>query len=181
MTNTTGQKVSLQINWAPPDFPLVKYMTPHQIRAFGSQVDEIVLSIETRPGKGRFAALWDRHLADLFEFANGLQANNKSIKFIEIDYSRHAREQVADLFFGGEIPPFKDFRGGPLYSYFYGLFSCRSDYVIHLDSDIFIGGADKGWIRQSLSHLEDRKIFTPKPFSWTSHRRWVHTSEYALS
>ncbi|WP_443938106.1 hypothetical protein [Pedobacter sp. MW01-1-1] len=50
-----NKKISSQINLTPSDYPSAKYILPHQLKILANQVDEIVLTIESKPSKGRFA------------------------------------------------------------------------------------------------------------------------------
>jgi hypothetical protein len=147
---------ALHINLAPPDLPIATHLTPHQIEAFQDQVSEIVLTVETRPGRGYFAAGWHENVRPLHDLLKELCRNYANCRVVEIDYTQQARQDVANNFFGGIIPPLKDFRGGPLYSYFYGMFRAGADYILHLDSDMFIGGYDPNWIKEAIHILETR-------------------------
>jgi hypothetical protein len=147
---------ALQINLAPPDLPIATHLTPHQIDAFQDQVSEIVLTVETRPSRGYFAAGWQENVRPLGELLKDLCRTYAKCRVVEIDYTQRARQDVANKFFGGIIPPLKDFRGGPLYSYFYGMFRTGPDYILHLDSDMFIGGYHPNWVNEAIRILESR-------------------------
>lgn len=59
------------------------------------------------------------------------------------------------MFFDGvRIPP-KDYRGGPFYSYFFGMYASKNDTVFHLDSDMMFGGGSQDWINEALDVLSD--------------------------
>jgi hypothetical protein len=148
--------VALQINLAPTDVQIATHLTPHQIEAFQEQVSEIVLTVETRPGKGYFAAGWQENVQPLRDLLKELCRKYAKCRVVEIDYTQQARQDVANIFFGGTIAPLKDYRGGPLYSYFYGMFCTGPDYVLHLDSDMFIGGYHPNWINEAIRILETR-------------------------
>ena len=147
---------ALQINLAPPDLQIAAHLTPHQIEAFQDQVSEIVLTVETRPGRGYFAAGWNENVQPLHDLLKEFCRSYPKCRVVEIDYTQRARQDVANNFFGGIIPPLKDFRGGPLYSYFYGMFRTSTDYILHLDSDMFIGGHHPNWIKEAIRILESR-------------------------
>ncbi len=123
---------ALQINLAPPDLPIATHLTPHQIEAFQDQVSEIVLTVETRPSRGYFAAGWQENVRPLGELLKELCRSYAKCRVVEIDYTQRARQDVANKFFGGIIPPLKDFRGGPL------------------------GGHHPNWIKEAIRILESR-------------------------
>lgn len=148
-----SQPVSLQINLAPGDYPHVRYLLPHQLKILAAQVDEVILNVDAQPGKGRFAQGWEKYRLLLDDFlANEIQPLYK-VKIIPVDYAEQTRERVAEMFFGEKDIPAKDFRGGPYYAYFYGLYSTSNDLVFHLDSDIFLGGASQKWVAKAVETL----------------------------
>jgi hypothetical protein len=147
--------VSLQINLAPGDFQHVRYLLLHQLKTLSAQVDEIILTIETKPSKGRFAIGWNENKDLLDDFlARDIQPFY-NVRIIPVDYSEKVKSEVADYFFGSEDIPDKDFRGGPFYAYFFGLHSSSSNLVFHLDSDILLGGGNSAWIVQASNYLKN--------------------------
>ena len=53
--------VSLKINLAPGDYRHAKHILPHQLKILAGQVDEIILTVDTKPSKGRFAEGWNEY------------------------------------------------------------------------------------------------------------------------
>lgn len=157
---------SLQINLAPNDYRHVIYLLPHQLKILSSQVDEVVLTLDTHRSKGRFGENWEENLLNIKQFINSLCSENKKIRLAEVDYSASISKEIARFFFGGDFIPKKDYRGGPFYAYFYGLYACKSDYVFHLDSDIFLGGLSQTWVKEAIELFEqndDLLICSPLP------------------
>ncbi|MEO3404300.1 hypothetical protein AAFN85_10380 [Mucilaginibacter sp. CAU 1740] len=183
------QKVSLQINLAPGDYPHVQYLLPHQLKQLQAQVDEIILTVDTRPGKGRFAEGWFKYKDSLDQFLKIVIEPQYPVKIITVDYTPAIKQQVAQYFFGKDNMPVKDFRGGPFYAYFFGLYSAVNNFVFHLDSDMFLGGGSQHWIAEAAQHfnsdpacfvmaplpgppraddtlLDQQIIDKPAPFTW---------------
>ncbi|OOQ58084.1 hypothetical protein [Mucilaginibacter pedocola] len=153
-----ANKVTLQINLAPGDYPHAKFILPHQLKTLAEQVDEVLLVVDTRASKGRFAANW----AENKERMDGLLEDIKKtfpITIAPVDYSPAVKKQIAEYFFGGQYIPDKDFRGGPFYAYFYGLYKASHNYVFHLDSDIFLGGGSQMWIAEAVDKLQGNPEF----------------------
>src|SRR4051794_4109563 len=126
---------TLQINLAPTDLPHVRHILPHQLRQFGRQVDEVLLTLDLHRSRGRFGTAWQERLPGLLELVSAQAAANPKIRVHEVDYSSDAIATVSNQFFGGQLIPPKDWNGGPFYSYFSGFANARYDYVLHLDSD----------------------------------------------
>src|SRR5260370_32205961 len=55
---------TLKINLAPTDLPHLIHILPHQIRKFGGQVDEILLTLDLHQSHGRFGTAWKERLPD---------------------------------------------------------------------------------------------------------------------
>ncbi len=152
--STVSQRspVTLQINLAPSDYRHAELILPHQLAVWRNQVDEILLVVDVRRGKGRFAAGWEQGKDRLTR----LLAAQSGTRLVEVDYSEAGRKRVADTFFGGRRVPEKDFRGGPYYAYFYALTEAGHDRVLHTDSDLFFGGGSQSWIAEAGALFSSR-------------------------
>ena len=146
--------VSLQISLAPGDYLHAKYILPHQLKILALQVDEIILTVDTKPSKGRFSIGWKENKDLLYNFLYKEIQPNYNVKIIPVDYSKEIRSKVADYFFAQNYIPEKDFRGGPFYAYFFGLYSASNNLIFHLDSDIFLGGGSETWISEAVKYLQ---------------------------
>jgi hypothetical protein len=163
--------VSLQINLAPGDFRHAKYILPHQLKILAPQVDEIILTIDTQAGKGRFAEGWTEYKAQLDQFLADVIQDEFDVKIIPVNYSSSVKTKIGQYFFGTDHIPVKDFRGGPFYAYFFGLFSASNSLVFHLDSDIFLGGKSQTWINEAVDIFKaDASVFIAAPLPGPPHR-----------
>lgn len=144
--------VTLQISLAPTDLPHARYIVPHQLKQWAGQVDEIVFTLDLHRSKGRFSEGWHERLPKLVTLVGQMITQYPHARLVEVDYSKI--REVSDIFFGAEMPP-KDFRGGPFYSYFFGLYASRHDTVFHLDSDMLFGGGSQSWVNEALGTMSD--------------------------
>lgn len=159
------QKVSLQINLSPSDYQLAKLVLPHQLKILAGQVDEILLTIESKPSKGRFSLGWVENEAKLKSLL-AIIAKQFIVRIIYVDYTEETKKKVAEYFFSSGYIPEKDYRGGPFYCYFFGMFNCSNDLIFHLDADMFLGGKDNLWIQKAaklLTEQEDLISVSPLP------------------
>ncbi|MUG94048.1 hypothetical protein F7734_17285 [Scytonema sp. UIC 10036] len=148
--------VTLQINLAPSDWLHAKYTLPHQLRQLAQQVDEILLTLDLHRSPGRFSEGWQERLPKIQNLIQECCTQYPHVHLKEVDYSPKVVANVSDMFFGGlPIPP-KDFRGGPFYSYFFGLYSAQHNYIFHLDSDLMFGGGSSTWIAEAIDLLNQR-------------------------
>jgi hypothetical protein len=159
------EKVSLQINLSPSDYPLARWVLPHQIKRLDSQVDEIVLTLESIQSKGRFAENWDDNIKNIRGLLTSILAVNPKARLCQVDYSEARNTEIAGAYFKNKLVPHKDYRGGPFYSYFFGIHECKYDYVLHLDSDMLLGGgAEDRWIPTAIGFLQKQsEIFCCSP------------------
>lgn len=162
--------VSLQINLAPGDYPHARHILQHQLDSLSDHVDEIILTVDTKPGKGRFATGWKENEKKLYDILEKDIASKYPVKITPVNYDISIKKEVAAYFFRKDYIPEKDFRGGPFYSYFFGLHSASNDLVFHLDSDIFLGGKSKTWIAEAVSLFDcNDDLLTVSPLPGPPH------------
>ncbi len=181
--------VTLQISLAPSDFAHARYLLAHQISVWRPQVDEIVLSIDMHRSSGRFSARWQEGEKKIIPLAESIPG----ARVVKVNYGATCQSRIADEFFGGRTPvPAKDFRGGPYYSYFFGLNAATHDHVFHMDSDMFFGGLSPHWLKEAVAdQASDPRILFSAPLpgppdddqrlhSQISHRveQRVHTHDF---
>ncbi len=161
----TDSGVTLQINLAPSDWPHARYILPHQLRQWANQVDEVLLTLDLHRSHGRFSEGWEERLPKIQHLIHECCAEYPHARLQEVNYSPKVVADVSSMFFGGSTIPPKDFRGGPFYSYFFGLYSAKHNYVFHLDSDMMFGGGSSIWIAEAIQLLtEGPEIIVCSPF-----------------
>ncbi len=149
--------ITLQISLAPSDFKQVLHLLPHQLRVFENQVDEILLTYDTHKSKGRFALNWEENNTKMWAFLQKCASDNPKIRLIKINYTKAKKKEIARKYFNRSTIPAKDWRGGPFYTYFFGLNEAKNNYVFHIDSDMFFGGLSQNWLAEALSLYQDDK------------------------
>jgi hypothetical protein len=150
---------TLQINLAPGDAPHARHTIPHHLRQLGGQVDEILLTVDVQPSPGPRGAHHVQRLPGLRECLRQWE-QHPSVRVCEVDYGTASRAAVAEQFFGGAPVPEKDCVGAPFYAYLHGLYEARHDLVLHLDSDMLIGGGSHTWLNEAAALLasDDRVV-----------------------
>lgn len=164
---TTQQPaITLQINTAPTDIRFLEKIVPHQIRVLSSQVSAIHITADIRPSiKGRFS-FNENQISEFKEILSDLTDRVDKVKVDYVDYSDKMIRDVASKMWNMGNLPIKDYRGGPFYSYIYGLYKVETDYIFHLDSDIFLGGGYQNWCLDAIDLLkDDPTIAIIKPLS----------------
>jgi hypothetical protein len=176
-------RASLQINFAPPDALYAETVLPHQLRVWADQVSEIVFTLDLqRSRSAQFGTDWDDHVEAIQKILKRACERHPHARIGEVDYSPKARGAVADAFFGGREAPLKDFRGGPYYSYFYGLLDCSNPVVLHFDADMMFGGMSASWLDEAVALLasdEDALIINPQPGPPSPDGTMVESERYS--
>lgn len=158
--------VTLQISLAPSDYKHIIHLLPHQLKVLGEHVEEILLTYDTHKSNGRFAVNWEENNGNMLNFLKQFCTTHPKIKLINIDYSAEKIKEVANFFFHKDKIPAKDWRGGPFYTYFFGIFEAKYPNVLHLDSDIFFGGLSKTWLAEALKlYQSDERILFINPLA----------------
>ncbi|XXF78202.1 hypothetical protein P2318_00150 [Myxococcaceae bacterium GXIMD 01537] len=153
----TRAAVTLQINLAPTDFPHARHILPHQLGQLADSVDEVLLVLDLHRSQGhRFAAAWEERRPKMEALLAELCARHPKARVREVDYSAPTAAAMAERFFGGRPVPLKDSRGGPYYSYFYGLHAAAHPHVLHLDADMILGGGSRTWVAEAVALLAAR-------------------------
>lgn len=159
-------KITLQISLAPSDHKHAIYLLEHQINVFGNQVDEILLTYDTHKSKGRFATNWEENNLKMWDFLVDFAKKNTKINLCKIDYSTEKNREIAKKYFNRNSIPAKDWRGGPFYTYFFGLNEAKHDYVFHIDSDMFFGGMSQTWMQEAINlYKSDLSILFINPLA----------------
>ena len=148
--------VTLQINLAPSDLPTARHTLPHQLRQWGNQVDEVLLVLDLHQSAGRYADGWTERLPGIRRLLDDACAQCRHARIVEVDYSACEAGRLAAKFFDGHPIHAKDWQGGPVYSYFFGLDAASHDYVLHMDSDMMYGGGSQTWIAEAIQLLTER-------------------------
>lgn len=162
-----AQQVTFQVNLAPADLPHARHTLPHQLRQWGGQVDEFLLTTDLHRVKhGHFGEGWDERRAPLAQLIADLAAEFPNIRALDVDYSPASSRRVSDMFFRGRPVPPKDLRGAPIYPYYFGLEAARNDVVIHIDSDMMFGGGSQTWVGEALElFASDPQVLTCSPLA----------------
>ncbi|WP_179374541.1 glycosyltransferase family A protein [Winogradskyella wichelsiae] len=165
---STRLPVTVQINLAPSDFKHSIHLLPHHLELFSGITEKILLVVDLHKSKGRFSDNWEYGKNKLFSLINSLQKEYKELEVIEVDYSKNG--EIGQTFFNNSFCPVKDFRGGPYYAYLFGIYSCKSEYIFHVDSDIIFSGDSYKWLSEAILKLEENQdIMSCSPLPGPPH------------
>jgi hypothetical protein len=164
---TAREGTAAQISTFPMDVRHFEYLLPHQIRAWGSSVDRIVVTIDThRSRAGRYrGSNFDESLEKLRRLVNDARKNYPQLQVADVDYSEATQRAVARYFFDREAIPPKAWDSGYFYPLFYGLYVANAQYVMHFDGDMMFGGGSTTWMQEAIACMEQRSdVLVVEPF-----------------
>lgn len=164
MDHNSRTRVCLQINLAPLDAPHVVHVLPHQLRALAGQVDAVHLTVDRGRGLStRYRTEdYERRAVELDAILAMVAARHEHVQITRVDYSPAAIQRVHAAF--GSGLPHRAADGSPFHAYLYGLLQAGADYVLHLDSDMLLGGGSQTWVREAIALLEsDRRVLACNP------------------
>jgi len=155
---TPKKGIAAQISTFPMDLRHFEALLPHQIRQLGSNVERIVVTIDThRSRSGRYHGdNFDEHLQKLRQVCVDARKSFPQLEISEVDYSAPMQREVSQYFFGTDSMPVKAWDGGYFYSLFFGLYQANAQYVFHYDGDMLFGGGSKTWVREAIECMSTR-------------------------
>ena len=154
--------VTLKISLSPRDHQYIKYLLPHQLKTWHSQVNEVLIVFDLH---GYDTAEYHDIIKHIEGFVHSLKKEYPAISLIKVDYSAEARKAVSAAYFGSKRVPLKTHRYGPYYSYFYGIFKARYNYVLNTDCDLFFGGDNPDWVNQAMGLMStDNTVISCSPY-----------------
>lgn len=161
--------VTFQINTTAGDYRHSQYLLKHQIELFHDQVGEILITYDSNPKKKITSTEVGDYHNKMLRLIDDLKKYYHKINFQRVDYTPEAQKKVTLSFFN-KLIPLHDFRGAPIYAYYYGIYQAKYDYVFHIDSDMFFGGLSKTWISEAIDIMnQDEKVLVVSPLPGPPH------------
>lgn len=159
-------EVTLQINVAPGDVPTIFHTVPNQLRAWSSQVGEIIYSVDLRrrPRRHKAAKAWNAKERHLLSFLNEVCQKHPHARIEEVDFQSAAVARLSGQFFASGRAPLYSYAGRPILGYLHGFAAASGRYVLHLDADMLFGGLGQSWVEEAVALLRRRSdVLTCSP------------------
>jgi hypothetical protein len=153
MTVPMSETTALHVSLTRADLRHARQLLPHQLRALGGQVDKVLLTVDFGP-TSQPGALAKADNAGLREWLQEMRSLHRDVDVREVPYDEQSLRSVSDTIFGGRPSPVADFRQRPIYSYLQPVLSAGARWVIHLDSDMFLGGGSQIWLAEARARLD---------------------------
>lgn len=147
---------SLWIFVARTDIPFMMETIPHLARINNFAFEEKVLAIDTapltgekvnRPGVGT--------MQELRDCARQLLEMGAVDRAIDINYDSSYRDRVYRKHFGTPMRATHNYKGYPILGSIFKIEECKSDYMLHFDSDMMMyQNPDCSWIAEGIELME---------------------------
>ncbi len=130
---------SLWIMVARTDIPFMMHTIPHLVRMNNFPFEEKVLAVDTaplsgekvnRPGVGT--------MADLRKLTKILLKEGVVDRVVDINYDPEFHRRAFQKHFGTYIRYTHNYKGYPILGSIFKIEACRSDYMLHFDSDMLL-------------------------------------------
>ena len=159
---------SLWIMVAQTDVSFMMYTIPHLVRMSNFPFEEKVLAVDTaplsgekvnRPGVGTMAEL--RNCTQL------LLQDGVVDRIVDINYDSEFHRRVFRKHFGTYICHTHNYKGYPILGSIFKIEECRSDYMVHFDSDMLLHQQpDYSWIQEGMELMgKYPKIMSIRPLT----------------
>ncbi|MBD2593810.1 hypothetical protein H6G74_05635 [Nostoc spongiaeforme FACHB-130] len=153
----TNPSCSLWIFVARPDTSFILQTIPHLVKVNNFPFEEKVLAIDTasltgdkltRPSIGT--------MKELRECAEKLLRLGVVDRIVDINYDKNYHEQVYKKHFGTQIRFTHNYKGYPILGSAFSIEECKSDYMLHFDSDMLMyQNPNHNWINQAIQLMTE--------------------------
>ncbi len=148
---------SLWMFVARTDISFMMHTIPHLVKMNNFPFEEKVLVIDTapltgekvnRPGVGT--------MEELRECTQQLLKANIVDRIVDINYDPNYRHQVYRKHFGTSLRCTHNYKGYPILGSIFKINECKSDYMLHFDSDMLIHQQpDYDWIKDGIELMQE--------------------------
>ena len=160
---------SLWILVARTDINFMMYTIPYLVKMCNFPFDEKVLAIDTAPLSGEMT---NRPgigtMSQLRKNCEKLLDKKIIDRIVDINYSKEYKDKVYLKHFGTKrIKQTHNWKGSPILGYIFCIEECKSDYMLHFDSDMLLYQAkDHNWIDEGIGILKKiPQVMAVRPLS----------------
>jgi hypothetical protein len=141
---------------ARTDVWFMMYTIPHLVKMSQFPFEERVIAIDTaplsgekvnRPGLGT--------MEELRACADKLVADGVIDRIVDFNYAPDYRTRIYQKHFGSPLRSTHNYKGYPIFGSIFKIEYCRSDYMVHYDSDMMLyQEPDHSWIAEGIEKME---------------------------
>ena len=153
---------------------------PHLVRMNNFPFEERVLAIDTSPLTGEKASRPGiGTMEELRDCGEQLLKADVVDRVVDLDFTPSYRDRVYSKHFGSPISPTHDCHGAAILGYIFTIEECKSEYVLHFNSDMLLHQqGDRNWIAEAIGLMQQhpkmmfsRPLCGPPTEDGTMHQR----------
>ena len=147
---------SLWILIARTDLPFMMQTIPHLVKMCNYSFEEKVLAIDTAPLSGeKINRPGVGTLEELRDSADKLLKAGIVDRVVDINYDPAYRKKVYQKHFGFPLRQTHNHKGYPILGTIFTIEECKSDYMLHFDSDMLMyQNPNYNWIEEAITLME---------------------------
>jgi hypothetical protein len=147
---------SLWILVARTDVPFMMHTIPHLARMSNFPFEERVLAVDTAPLMGEKASRPGiGTMQQLRDCTEQLLKAGVVDRVVDINYDQDYRNQVYRTHFGSLIRFTHNYKGYPILGSIFPLEECKSDYMLHFDSDMMLyQKPGYSWVEEGMDLMQ---------------------------
>lgn len=152
----TNPSCSVWILVARTDIPFMMNTIPHLMRMSNFPFEEKVLAIDTAPLSGeKVKRLGVGTMDQLRDRTEQLLKKGIVDRPVDINYNQDYQQQVYRKHFGSPIRSTHNYKGYPILGTIFTIEECKSDYMLHFDSDMLLHQKpDYSWVEEAINLME---------------------------
>jgi hypothetical protein len=164
----TNPSCSLWIFVARPDTSFLLQTIPHLVKVNNFPFEERVLAVDTAPLMGdKVTRPFIGTMEELRECTEKLLQAGVVDRIVDINYDADYHKQVYKKHFGTPIRFTHNYKGYPILGSIFSIEECKSDYMLHFDSDMLMyQQPNHNWIAEAVKLMEENpKMMFARPLA----------------
>lgn len=153
----TFPSCSLWMFVARTDVSFMMHTIPHLVRMSHFPFEEKVLTIDTAPLSGE--KTMRPHIGTMEQLRENCQKlleDGVVDRVIDIDYNPRLINRFYEKHFNARMHETHNYKGYPIYGSIFKIEECKSDYILHFDSDMMLYQTpEHSWIKEGIEVMEN--------------------------
>jgi len=150
---------ALVINVSRGDVPTLNRTLPHLLTTHKFSFAETIVVVDGLPAQGRIARTYRQYsLEQLLDALRSVKSQGYEFRQVFVDYSPEVIHRTMYSWFGTAEVTIRCAGGTPIYAFLYALDQAKSDYRLHLDSDMIIyDPGPSSWVDAAINILQTHR------------------------
>ncbi|MGK7932330.1 MAG: hypothetical protein AB4041_12980 [Microcystaceae cyanobacterium] len=164
----TFPSCSLWMFVARTDVSFMMHTIPHLVKMSNFPFEEKVLTIDTAPLSGeKTMRPYIGTMEQLRKNCQKLLDDGVVDRVIDIEYNPRYQNRIYEKHFNARMHPTHNYKGYPIYGSILKIEECKSDYILHFDSDMMLYQVPNySWVKEGIQTMEQyEELMAVRPLS----------------